>query len=219
MPVVVPTLAFMADVYRRSTDGGPRSERFAAYVAAAGEGLPVAGYNPMTSKPVLATIEALLAVDAEGRLERAATGPEGVLHLTVAAPGMWTDRLATDVEHRLLLHDPGGVLWWFDEPVTAAGVDAAIAAQLVRFARPGPPATLAEAVEQEGRALVAAGERGRLDDVAADALAVLAGDTTLSTMVAFLWGDPAAEAMGFTPLGLPAGAGLAHATALAGSGM
>jgi hypothetical protein len=51
MPVrVVPTLAAMADIHRL-----PREERFDAYAALGRLGLPVAGYNPMTSKDVLGT--------------------------------------------------------------------------------------------------------------------------------------------------------------------
>jgi hypothetical protein len=69
---------------------------------------PVHGYNPMTSKPVIDTIEALIDMRAEDRLETVANQ---TAHITVATPGMWTDRLATEVEHRLLAKDPGGLLW------------------------------------------------------------------------------------------------------------
>jgi small subunit ribosomal protein S1 len=176
---VVPTLDFMAGVYRRPAAGGPQSERFTHYVAAAGERLPVHGYNPMTSTPVLPTVEALLAAGAEPVLATAAgrsaarLGYDGdaVMHVTVATPGTWTDRLATEVEHRLLGADPGGLLWWFDQPVTPEAVEAEAVAQTVRLVthahRGGPPATLADAVEQEGRAL--AGERGEWDPAAAEA--------------------------------------------------
>ena len=165
---VVPTLAFMADVYRRPAAGGPTSGRFTRYVAAAAERLPVHGYNPMTSKPVLPTVEALLAVDAESVLAAAAgrtaarLGHEGdlAMHVTVATPGMWTDRTGTEVEHRLLGADAGALLWWFDQPVTPAAVEAEAVAQTARLVaglrRGGPPATLADAVEQEGRALALA---------------------------------------------------------------
>lgn len=116
----VRTPEHMAEVYRQPTDGGLRSARFHAYTALAELRLPVRGYNPMTSRPVLDTVEALLAIDAEHRIETlanevaAALGFEEhvTMHLTVATPGMWTDRLATEVHHRLAAPDPGGVLWW-----------------------------------------------------------------------------------------------------------
>ena len=223
---VEPTLAFMADVYRLTAEGGPASPRFRAYVEAGAERVPVHGYNPMTSKDVLPTIEALLVIEAEACLGAAANRvavalgftDDVAMHLTVATPGMWTDRLATEVEHRLLLRDPGGVLHWFDEPVLAEQLDAAVTAQTVRLVschRHGPPTTLTDAVAQEGAALARAGDPGALDAAAAEALAVLGDDTGLPTMVAFLYGDDAAVTMGFSPLGLGPHAGERHATALA----
>lgn len=227
MPITVaPTLADMADVYRRSLVGGPRSDRFRAYVELGARGAPVHGYNPMTSKPVLATVEALLAVDAETRLERIADATlrslgerlDDVMFLTVATPGMWTDRLATEVEHRLLAKDPASVTWWFDDPVDVSVLDAEVVGQtvrLIRQRREGAPSTLASAVRQEGMAGALAGRPGRLDPVAAEALDVLGDDPSLGTMVAFLYGDRAARAMGFTPIGLDDAVGAHHAVALA----
>lgn len=124
---VIRTLEAMADVYRLPSPGGARSPRFRAYAALAEQRLPVHGYNPMTSKPVLDTVEALLALGAEDRIARLANevadalvfDGHATMHLTVATPGMWTDRLATELHHRLTAPDPGGVLWWFDEPVDA----------------------------------------------------------------------------------------------------
>lgn len=221
----VPTLAFMADVYRRSTEGGARSERFLAYTTAAREGTPVHGYNPMTSKPVGATVDALLAIDAEAVAAAAADDvastlghtDDELMHFTVATPGMWTDRLATEVEHRLLAKDPGGVLWWFDDVADVTAVESAAraqAARLVSVRRHGPPQTLRAAVAQEGAAAAASGLEPRVDDAAAAALDVLGDDTGLPSMVAFLWGDDGAREMGFTPIGLDAGVGIAHAVAV-----
>ena len=62
------------------------------------------------------------------------------------------------------------------------------------------------------------GAVGALDESAADALAILEGDTSLATMVGFLYGDEAATALGFTPLGLGDRVGYAHAVALARTG-
>lgn len=208
---VVPTLAAMADVYRL-----PREERFDAYVALGRLGLPVAGYNPMTSKDVLGTIERLLAVDAEGIVAETLAGFDAdvALAIVVAAPGMWTDRLATEVEHRLAGKGRNEVLLWVGEDAGADAVRAAALADFVRATRP-VPRTVGDAVAVEGDALAVAGMTGAEDEHAAEVLAVLADDTTLSSMVAFLYGDDAAVALGFTPVGLGPRVGERHAVALA----
>jgi hypothetical protein len=216
----------MAAVYQRSTRGGATSERFAAYAAAAENGLPVHGYNPMTSRPVGATIDALLEIDAERRLQRiarrtaAAFDFEGdaVMYLTVATPGMWTDRLATEVDHRLNGTNPGGVLWWFDDTPDIPRFEAECVAQTVRMivtARIGRPQSLLAAVNQEGHAYAACGDRRVLDPAASEALEIVGSDTSTSTMVAFLWGDAAATSLCYTPLGLGDRVGYRHAIALA----
>lgn len=228
---VVPTLVFMAGVYRLPIEGGPASPRFRAYAAAAAERVPVAGYNPGTPKPVLAAVEALIDAGTEELLAAVAAeivpgwttrhGPVGervAMHVTVATPGMWTDRLATEVDHRFRGHDPGGALLWFDDPADPASLRPLLIAEVVRalhLARAGPPATLADAVAREGEALAQAGEGGELHPAAAEALEVFGGDPALSTLVAFLYGDEAARALGFTPLGLGDRVGYGHAAALA----
>ena len=208
---VVPTLAAMAEVYRR-----PLDERFDAYVDLARTGAPVASYNPMTSQDVLGTIERLLAIDAEALVAESLADVETdlALAIVVAAPGMWTDRLATEVEHRLAGKGRNEVLLWVGEDTGADAVRAAALADFVRATRP-VPRTVAEAVEQEGDALALAGMTGTYDDHAAEVLDVLGADTTLSSMVAFLYGDDAAAALGFTPVGLGPRVGERHAVALA----
>jgi hypothetical protein len=225
---VDPTLALMAGIYQLSRDGGAKSPRFTAYTAAAAQLAPIAGYNPMTSKDVHGAINALLAIDAEARL--AATANETAarmgftddvrMHLIVAAPGMWTDRLLTEVHHHLVAEDARGVLLWYNEAVTAETFEAECVAQTVRLVhsrRHGTPKSLRAAVAQEGRALAMAGVRGQWDDTAADALEVLGDDPSLATMAAYLYGDDAATALGYAPLGIGAGVGSAHAVALAES--
>jgi hypothetical protein len=223
---VVPTLAAMAEVYRRSPVGGRDSPRFATYVELGQEGLPVSGYNPMTSKDALGTIERLLAIDAEAivaetaaaTLERVGSDDAVVaLAVVVATPGLWTDRLGTEVEHRLAGRGRNEVVLWQGDDVGVEAVRAAAAADTVRAVwagRYGIPATVRDAVAQEGLALVMAGMGGRLNDEAAAVYEVLADDTTLSSMVAFLFGDDAATAMGFTPVGLRPRVGERHAVAL-----
>ena len=223
---VTPTLERMATVYRLSKDGGNRSPRFVGYVDAAKHGAPISGYNPMTSKPVLATIDALIVMRAEARVEAIANETATQLaflddvsmHITIAAPGMWTDRLATDVHHRLAANDPRALLWWYDDALSVERLEAEAIAHTVRMVttlRDGAPASLRAAVAQEGAAGAMSGAAGCFDRGAAEALTVLGGDSSLAAMVAFLYGDAAAVAMGFLPLGLGDRVGYAHAVALA----
>ncbi len=215
----------MAEVYSKSTRGGVTSDRFRAYVEAGRCGLPVHGYNPMTSEPVLETIEALIGVDAEARLHEVANRAAGslghdqhsVMYLTVATPGMWTDRLATEVEHRLLAKQPGSAVLWVGEPIEPAALDAEFAAQTVRRVHHcwfGAPRTLASAVRQEGLAGAYAGVVGQAHPGAAEVLEVLADDSTFATQVAFMYGDDAASVMGFSALGVSGRTGFEHAVAM-----
>jgi hypothetical protein len=135
------TLEAMALVYRESVSGGSKSARFRGYVDAAAAGASIQGYNPMTSKPVIETIEALINAQAEDQLEAVANriafllgyDQDDAMHFTVATPGMWTDRLATEIEHRLLAKDPGGLLWWWDQPLYSKTLESEIVAQTVRL--------------------------------------------------------------------------------------
>ncbi len=203
MITVTPTLATMADIYQLPATGGPTSPRFVAYCDAAASGAPISGYNPMTSLPALATVYALLALDAEPKCEQVANrvanwigfDTDTALHLTVASPGAWTDRLATEVERRLLARDPSSVLWWTGEPVSLSRLETEVAAQTVRLAivsTSGLPRTLRDAVQQEGRALAAGGISGQSEAIAAILLATFGNDEGLHLMVAYLYGDDAA---------------------------
>jgi hypothetical protein len=123
----------------------------------------------------------------------------------------------TEAEHRLAGRGRNEILFWQGEDVGEDAVRATAAADVVRAVwanRYGIPATVKDAVAQEGLALALAGMGGRFDDDAAATFDVLADDTTLSSMVAFLLGDDAAEAMGFTPVGLGPRVGERHAVAL-----
>jgi hypothetical protein len=222
---VVPTLAAMAEVFGRSPVGGKESPRFQTYLDLSRDGLPVAGWNPMTAQDVLGTVERLQQVGAESILtdvaaevsDRLGADEDVAVAIVVAAPGMWTDRLATEVEHRLAGRGRNEILFWQGEDVGAEVVRAIATADVVRSlwaARYGIPAKVKDAVAQEGLALSLAGLGGRFDDAAADVFEVVAEDTTLSSMVGFLLGDDSATAMGFTPLGLPPRVGERHAVAL-----
>lgn len=124
------------------------------------------------------------------------------------------------------------MLVWADETVSSDVIVAQAAAQLVRAAWTrlhGPPATLADAAGQEGLAAalggsvedgsVEDGSVGRGDSAVAEALDVLAEDPSLGTMVAVLYGDDAAQALGWMPLGLDDHAGLRHFAATASAAL
>lgn len=130
----------MAAVYRESFAGGASSRRFASYVSLGREGRPVHGYNPMTSKPVGATVQRLIELDAERivfdeasqLVELLGWTGDARFHITVATPGMWTDPAATAAGHALSNRHPGEVLLWFGTEYDGAAVSAATAIQTVR---------------------------------------------------------------------------------------
>ena len=210
----------MLEIYRLPRDGGPQSPRFHAYVTAGHERLPVAGYNPMTGQDVASTIEALLAIDAEGLVADAASevgvgaGGDDPLFVTVATPGMWTERFATEVHHRL---GPvtGQVLLWTGEDVSPEAVRREAIAQAVRLQWRPVARTVAEVAAREGAAYARAGEVGALDEGVAEALEVVGDDEGIGTMAAFLYGDEVAVHLGWSPLGLGPLAGYRHAIAAA----
>jgi hypothetical protein len=201
----------MADVYRLPATGGKDSPRFKRYVDVMLEGgSPAQGYNPMTSKPVLETIEALLAIDAETIAQEIAGDHQ--MFITVAAPGMWTDRIATEVEHRL--GEPSGqILLWTGEDTTADAVRRETIAQVIRIERHAR--TTYEVAMREGYAYALAGGSGAIDREVETALKVVGKDESLATKAALLYGDDVARTMGFVPLGLADRAGYKHCIALA----
>ena len=162
----------MAGVYRLPAAGGAASARFKAYVALGADGVPVSGYNPMTNKPVLATIESLLAASAEPTAEvlanrtvdRLGVTSDAIMHLCVKTPGMWTDRVASEVEHRMVRGPVEEILWWTGERTDEGALGHEVVAQTTRMAwdqHRGHPVTVAEFVAREGLAMAMAGVSGR----------------------------------------------------------
>src|SRR4029453_9880798 len=159
---IAPTLAAMADIYQLSTDGGPDSPRFTRYVDLNRDGYPIAGFSPMTTnKETVKTVDALVELDAEELASETANEcardlglREDIgLSITVATPGMWTDRLSTEIEHRI-----GGRRWseiivWSGEEVDADRLRLLTKAQMVRAGWATihqPPRTVAQLAGQEG---------------------------------------------------------------------
>ena len=207
--MIIPTLEVMADVYRLPTTGGKDSPRFKRYIELAASA-PISNFNPMTGKPVLETIEALLAIGAESIAEE--ISGKHAMFITVAAEGMWTNRIPTEVEHRL--GEPSGqILLWAGEDTTAEAVRRETIAQVVRLERRAR--TTYDVAMREGYAYALAGDEGVRDKLVDDALKIVGRDEALATKAALLYGDNVAKLMGFVPLGLSDRAGYEHCIALA----
>ena len=217
---IAPTLATMAELYLLSRDGGPKSERFTAYVKRVEHEWGLVSYNPMAGAAALEAVQQALALDAE-RIARAAatvtiaeceyTG--GVtLAVVVASAGMWTDRLATEVEYRTTAKrraDHGQVMLWSREAITAEGVRRESVAETVRTmwtALHGEARTLRAVLAREGLAYALADPKAIIqpenDAAIGDALAILGDSTTQGDIVASLYGDAVADQMGWPPLGI-----------------
>jgi hypothetical protein len=228
---IAPTLAAMADIYQLSTDGGPDSPRFTKYVDLNRDGYPVAGFNPMTtSKETVETVDALIELDAEELASATANDcardlglrADIGLSITVVTPGMWTDRLATEIEHRIGGRRWSEILIWSGEKVDADLLRLLTKAQMVRAGwatMHQPPRTVAQLAGQEGLAGAVARPEGEPtpapDPAVAEVLAAVGDDGHLATRASFLYGDEVAQKMGWSPLGIGPSAGYAHSIAVA----
>jgi len=228
---IAPTLAAMADIYQLSTDGGPESPRFTKYVELNRDGYPVAGFTPMTtSDDTVETIQALIELDAEELASETANEcardlglrADIGLSITVATPGMWTDRLATEIEHRIGGRRWSEILVWSGEEVDADRLRLLTKAQMVRAGWATihqPPRTVAQLAGQEGLAGAVTQPEGEAapapDPAVAEVLATIGDDAHMATRASFLYGDEVAQKMGWTPLGIGPSAGYAHSIAVA----
>jgi hypothetical protein len=221
---IAPTLAPMAQVYACSRSGGPRSPRFAAYVALVEHAWGLSSFNPMAGAAAALAVDTLIALDAEAV---AADAAERVLELcdwrdpitlavVVASPGMWTDRLATEVRHRTLADRRaahGEILLWSGDASAIDDIRIESAAEAVRTiwtAVHGPTRTLEDVLSREGLAYALARPStasSPTDPTVAEALEVLGNTSTLGDIIAVLYGDHAASTLGYTPLGLGEHAG------------
>jgi hypothetical protein len=211
----------MAEIYRLDRAGGPRSPRFRAYLDRVEGEHALAAYNPMAGPAALASVERLLELDAEAIAARHAG--EAEIAVVVSSPGLWTDRVATEVELRTDPMPPALVRFWAGEPVETADVEreCAAAALRLRWLRAhGPARTLDEVLLREGWAYALAGSPfGPLEAVEAalvgEAVELLGESEQRADIASVLFGDPAALALGWIPLGLPWHAGYRWAIARA----
>lgn len=211
----------MAEIYRLPREGGAASPRFRRYVELVPRLFGLALYNPMAGPHALEATEQLLAVDAEAIAWDAASevanlcdypGPI-TLAVVLCAPGAWTDRLATEIQHRTAGRPPSGyglVLHWARETPTAEQIRREAIAEAVRVmavAVRGRRESVASLLHREGLAYALAGSPyGRLtaedQHAVRDAVAVLGGSEEMSDMTTVLYGDPAAAALGWTTAGI-----------------
>jgi hypothetical protein len=234
--IIAPTLARMSRIYALSRKGGSASPRFAGYLGQVEHNWGLASYNPMAGDAAPAAVDALLALDAERvaliAAERAVEECEWTetitLAVVVATPGMWTDRLATEVRHRSVgdrRANHGEIRLWMTDAPDVATIERESIAEAVRTiwtALHGPTLTLQAVLAREGMAYALAqllkddGDSARVGHArVADAIEILGDTRTLGDIVAVLYGDAAAVALGYTPLGIEAGAGYEYGIARA----
>ncbi len=201
--------------------------------------LPLVAMNPMGKDHVPALIDDYLALGGEA-IAQEATEHAGVRRAAASAvaepqyrvalvvsddlKGGWTNRWASEYSHRIeyaAITKRGwlvGILWT-SEPASVQNVRDAVLTSIYRaeYLQSNPaPITLGDMLDQEGYAIARAGcVTPRIDD---DDLAYtrrviepLRGATDRATIIACLFGDTAAKALGYPPQGLSDRAGLALA--------
>ncbi|MEO1590409.1 MAG: hypothetical protein AAFU71_03840 [Cyanobacteria bacterium J06632_22] len=195
--------------------------------------LPMMMMNPMGKQHVADYVDALIAMDAEAIAEEAiASSPlctrldKFKLGLAVAddQKGGWTNRFSSDFAQRFhsqaqLKRHWISAIFWTSEPPTIASVRATVLTALHRtdyIQRHGFPRTLADMMAQEGYALWQAGctqptLASEDMDYTATVMTSHLTATDTPTQMACLFGDVAAQVLGYAPQGLSANAGLALA--------
>jgi len=235
----VPLLRVQRELYAM-----PRGmERFREYIKTMTDphtgdlALPLVAMNPMGKDHVPALIDDYLALGAEEIAEEAvkqAGAKAPALNYRVALvvsddlKGGWTNRWASEYAHRIegaAITKRGWLvgLLWTSEPASAQAVRDAVLTSIYRaeyLQTYAAPITLGEMLDQEGYAMDRAGcTTPQLDD---DDLAYTRsvikphlGATERATVMACLFGDGAAAALGYPPQGLSDRAGLALALSTA----
>ena len=234
-----PLLQLQRDLYRLPRG----FERFREYLRvmtnAAGDDLqyPLVGMNPTGNDHLPAMLDELLALDADGVAARAVADAQAalaeepgeyavILVVSDDRHGAWTGRYAAELTYRFdqkHFYSRGWIVpvLWTSETYTAERVRAAVWAAILRAVyvqRHGYAHTLRERLAQEGCVLRQVGTSAPVLDAGdlAHTRAVLAPYLDRSdelVVIPALFGDRAAEALGYPKLGLSEGAGLALALA------
>lgn len=219
----------------------PRNfERFQEYLKMLTGGtddivLPIAQLNPMGKEHVGAYVDKLIALgveetaqqaldEATPRLAHVDASLKVALVVADDAAGGWTNRYLTDSSHRLeasaeATRGFATVLFWTSEEPSARHVCTEVLAAVYRnlhILKHGQPKTLHEVLLQEGRAAIFADDERCLLEAAEKAgvekimMEHLESDH-FPIIFACMYGDEAAEAVGYNALGLPKNAGFAFA--------
>ena len=216
---VSPTLKQMAQIYSLSRSGGRGSPRFAAYLANVEHHWGLAAFNPMAGDAAMVAVNTLIALDAESVAGECAQQAADLcewkdpvtLAVVAATPGMWTDRLATEVQHRTVADRRpahGEILLWATDEQRVETITTEAAAEAVRTmwtAVHGAARSLHAIVAREGLAYATVHEAAPAQPVDArvlEAIEILGDTSTVGDIVALLYGDEAAVALGHTPLGI-----------------
>ncbi|MEQ1690787.1 MAG: hypothetical protein ABMA00_05840 [Gemmatimonas sp.] len=230
---IAPTLRTMSAIYELSREGGPTSVRFRAYVARVEHEWGLVAYNPMAGSAASESVALLLAIDAETLMASTAAhiatqcecDARMTLALVVHSAGMWTDRVATEVDRRVAGKPArvghGIVSLWSREILQASDVQRESAAETARVMWTllhGAASSVESVLAREGLAYALA-ERivdaspyggapsGEERTVVCDALEVLRGSRHQSDIAGVLYGDSVSATMGWTTLGIPDHAG------------
>jgi hypothetical protein len=217
------------------------SERFRAYIAAMVDPetrdlkLPLTAMNPMGKDHIPALLDQYLALDADALAARAVAEAEPsladvggefkvALVLSDDAMGGWTNRYSSEFSRRFetkAYHKRGWleVGLWTSETPSVRAIREQVLTTIYRAAhveRRGFARTLGEMLAQEGYATAMAGcvEPSLGADEIAYTREVITPhlDTkNYPTIIACLFGDEAAHALGYAPMGLSERAGFALA--------
>ena len=239
-----PLLPLQRDLYRRPLGPGRFGAYLDALVdGKSGDmRLPLSLFNPMAKEHMPTLLDALIDMDADGtaaaataeaeRGLQAANAPSGSYRVCLVAAddvkGGWTDRYSSDLDCRFKQQAHYRRGWivatlWASRDYAPASVrrETLLAIYRAEYAlRHGTAADLGAMLAQEGYAMRRAGAPGpplEEDDLdyTRQVLAPFLRRADLPALVGALYGDPAARALGYRPMGLSPGAGFALARALA----
>jgi hypothetical protein len=204
--------------------------------------VPIGVANPMAKEHALTKLDELLALDADEigasaaeeaqrRLARVDLPVEIKASIVLADDigGGWTNRYTTESMVRFpsrgALKRPfaTALVWTSDQELSAAHLRREVLAAIYRVAyqqRHGLPTTLRHMLDQEGLAGVFCGATPTLDNTTLERgrtiVEALDADTAPYPVIfAAMYGDAAAEQLGYQPLGLPPRAGFSVAVAQA----
>jgi hypothetical protein len=236
----LPVLQILRDLYVQPRDM-QRFRRYIASLTGGSDDvvLPIGVANPMAKEHAVVKIDELLAIGADevgaqaardaatrlARLQNADVEIKASVVLVDDVGGGWTNRFTSEASVRFpgrgaLKRPFATALAWTSESPTAEQIRLEMQAAIYRVAyqqRRGLPTSLAAMLEQEGLAAVFAGGRPTLPPAQLSAARAVIGpvgaDPPYPTVFAAMYGDAAAEQLGYRPLGLPARAGFEVALA------